>query len=352
MVLTMADRDEAIAEWEKLRVLVHRRGSLLGMLNVNLWSGLTLLWRGDLRTAQERLEAANERLCRLGSRPLRATRTAQRSSAMPGGCAATSRERGRSSTTGQRDDDGSDGFAQLIRSPSDAAAREREVRRGVRAHLAAWKSIDAAIGYLPGWMPWRSLRARALAGPRADRSTRCRSHARKSRSHERFGAAGVLGRSLLVLGTVDPDDGIAHLRKAVEVLDRSTARLGLAAALAALGTALRLAPRPTEAREPLRRALELAHRCGADGLVQTVRTGAVRDGRAPANDGALRRRLAHRERAARRRARGRGSDEQGDRPTLYVTPKTVELHLSNSYRKLGIGSRHALAGALASSSTD
>jgi len=33
--------------------------------------------------------------------------------------------------------------------------------------------------------------------------------------------------------------------------------------------------------------------------------------------------------------------------TLYVTPKTVEVHLTNTYRKLGIGSRHELAGALA-----
>jgi DNA-binding NarL/FixJ family response regulator len=31
---------------------------------------------------------------------------------------------------------------------------------------------------------------------------------------------------------------------------------------------------------------------------------------------------------------------------LYVTPKTVEVHLSNAYRKLGIRSRRELAGAL------
>ena len=32
---------------------------------------------------------------------------------------------------------------------------------------------------------------------------------------------------------------------------------------------------------------------------------------------------------------------------LYVTPKTVEVHLSNSYRKLGIRSRRELVEALA-----
>jgi len=34
--------------------------------------------------------------------------------------------------------------------------------------------------------------------------------------------------------------------------------------------------------------------------------------------------------------------------TLFVTLKTVELHLSNAYRKLGIAGRHELAAALAS----
>jgi DNA-binding NarL/FixJ family response regulator len=33
---------------------------------------------------------------------------------------------------------------------------------------------------------------------------------------------------------------------------------------------------------------------------------------------------------------------------LYVTPKTVEVHLSSTYRKLGIRSRSDLAGALVS----
>ena len=33
---------------------------------------------------------------------------------------------------------------------------------------------------------------------------------------------------------------------------------------------------------------------------------------------------------------------------LYVTPKTVEVHLTNAYRKLNIGSRRELPAALAS----
>jgi DNA-binding NarL/FixJ family response regulator len=33
---------------------------------------------------------------------------------------------------------------------------------------------------------------------------------------------------------------------------------------------------------------------------------------------------------------------------LFVTPKTVELHLSNAYRKLGVAGRRGLAAALQS----
>ena len=33
--------------------------------------------------------------------------------------------------------------------------------------------------------------------------------------------------------------------------------------------------------------------------------------------------------------------------TLYVTPETVEVHLTNTYRKLGIRSRRELPEALA-----
>ncbi len=35
--------------------------------------------------------------------------------------------------------------------------------------------------------------------------------------------------------------------------------------------------------------------------------------------------------------------------SLYVTPKTVELHLSSAYRKLGIRSRRELPAALGTS---
>ena len=42
-----------------------------------------------------------------------------------------------------------------------------------------------------------------------------------------------------------------------------------------------------------------------------------------------------------------GSSNRDIAQALFVTPKTVEVHLSNAYRKLGIRSRRELTGALA-----
>ena len=149
-----------------------------------------------------------------------------------------------------------------------------------------------------------------------------------------------------MLGTLEREDGLDHLREAVDLLAGSPQRLEHAKALAALGSALRRARKPTEAREPLRLALELADACGAAGLAEDVRselyaTGARPRQTAASGVGSLT--------AAELRVVNLAADGQTNRDiaqTLFVTPKTVEVHLSNAYRKLGIGSRRELAGAL------
>ena len=149
-----------------------------------------------------------------------------------------------------------------------------------------------------------------------------------------------------MLGTLEGTAGLARLEEAVALLEGSLARLELAKALAAHGSALRRHRQPTGAREPLRRALELATACGANGLAEHVRTELYATGARPRTDalagvGALT--------ASERRVADLAADGETNRDiaqTLYVTPKTVEVHLSNAYRKLGIRSRRELAGAL------
>jgi DNA-binding NarL/FixJ family response regulator len=129
--------------------------------------------------------------------------------------------------------------------------------------------------------------------------------------------------------------------EAVAVLEASPARLEHAKALAALGSALRRARKPTEAREPLRRALELAGACEAGGLSELLAAGARprRDALSGAES------LTPSERRVVDLATA-GRTNRDIAQELYVTPKTVEVHLSNAYRKLGIRSRRELVRAM------
>ena len=130
------------------------------------------------------------------------------------------------------------------------------------------------------------------------------------------------------------------------LLEDSHEPLERARAYAELGTALRQAGRPVEAREPLRLALDLAYRSGATALEEQAladlrATGARPRRRVVSGPGALTR---SERRIAELAAAGRQNREIAE--TLWITLATVEFHLRNAYRKLGIQSRTQLPGAL------
>ena len=130
------------------------------------------------------------------------------------------------------------------------------------------------------------------------------------------------------------------------MLRDTPARLELAKALAALGGALRRDRRPTDAREPLRAALELAVACDAPGLAEEVRAELYAAGARPRTDAlAGVAALTASERRVVELAAG-GETNRDIAQALFVTPKTVEVHLSNAYRKLGVRSRRELPAAL------
>jgi DNA-binding CsgD family transcriptional regulator len=198
----------------------------------------------------------------------------------------------------------------------------------------------------PRFVPWRSLKAQAL--DRLGRHDEAVSLAQEEVEIARsWGTPGTVGRSLRVLGTILHADGFEQLQEACDLLEQAPARLEQAKALAALGCALRHARKPTEAREPLRRALELADICAAQPLVDAVRSEIYATGARPRTTalvGVLALTASER-RVADLAARGQTNRDIAQ--TLYVTPKTVEVHLSNAYRKLGIASRRELVRALA-----
>jgi DNA-binding NarL/FixJ family response regulator len=151
-----------------------------------------------------------------------------------------------------------------------------------------------------------------------------------------------------VLGQLRGPQGMEELEEAAGLLELSNQRIERARAFAALGAELRRARRPTDARDPLRRALDLAEQSGARALAENVRSELYATGARPrttALDGVAS--LTERElRVATLAAEGQTNRDIAQ--ILYVTPKTVEVHLSNSYRKLGIASRRELPAALSS----
>jgi DNA-binding CsgD family transcriptional regulator len=198
----------------------------------------------------------------------------------------------------------------------------------------------------PAIAPWRSDTAVAHLALGAEGDARALAAEEVARAGA-FGGRRALGVALRAAGLAEGGRrGVELLREAAAVLAGSSARLEHARALADLGAALRRRGSRAESRDSLRRALDLAHRCGARVLAERARTELVAAGGRP-------RRLvlsgldsltASERRVARMAAGGLSNREIAQQ--LFVTARTVEGHLTHAYQKLGITSREQLAAAL------
>jgi DNA-binding CsgD family transcriptional regulator len=116
-----------------------------------------------------------------------------------------------------------------------------------------------------------------------------------------------------------------------------------------LGLELRLTDHSLTGRISDERGVDtdLADSCGAEGLAEEIRTELRAAGVRPrtAALAGVESLTASERRVADLAADGRTNREIAQE--LYVTPKTVEVHLSNAYRKLDIRSRRELPEALA-----
>jgi DNA-binding CsgD family transcriptional regulator len=341
VTLALADLDEAVDVWDAQRAAALRRGSVFRIGSVQLWGGYTRYLRGELEEAESELRASLETVTLWGMStqsqwqgPLLAEILVERGAV---GEARSLLENASPPTAG------SDlaillDRAQMLVMLAEGRPEEALAYADTYELHAGWKRH-------PRYVPWRSLKAQALdlLGRRDEAVALAGEELEIARG---WGSPGTVGRSLRVLGTILRTDGIEQLESACAVLEQAPARLEHAKALAALGAALRRARKPTEARKTLRRALELADVCGAQPLADNVRAEIYATGARPRTT-ALRGVLALT--ASERRVADLAVDGQTNRDiaqALYVTPKTVEVHLTNAYRKLGIGSRRELAGAL------
>lgn len=212
---------------------------------------------------------------------------------------------------------------------------------GVGDRLPSWKVENPAVA------PWRSETATALLalGETADARRQAAEAVEQAR---RWEASGPLGAALRTQGVVTGGaQGLTTLEQSVSVLERSAAKLDLARSLSEYGTALSRAKRSVPARRALRGAVELAEECGCADLARRSRIElSASGGRAPKSAGAegVAVLTAAELRTAMLAAEGRTNRELAD--ILRVGLRTVEVHLTNAYRKLGIEGRDQLAAIL------
>jgi DNA-binding NarL/FixJ family response regulator len=230
----------------------------------------------------------------------------------------------------------------LVRGEPDRALRELQA---CEQRERAWRMRSVVP------IPWRSHSALARLAL-GDASAARRLAGEEVELARLFNAPRPIGVALRALGLVEGGEkGIEHLREAREVLSESSDRLEWARATIDLGAAMRRAGEKAGAREPLREGLEAARACGATALVER----AYEELRAT---GARPRKILYsgvealtpsERRVASMAAEGRTNREIAQ--ALFVTPKTIEVHLSHAYQKLDITSRRELPGALGESAT-
>jgi DNA-binding CsgD family transcriptional regulator len=232
----------------------------------------------------------------------------------------------------------------------DVRGRLRLAERRIEDALADFIACGEAAGSIgiqnPAYVAWRSQAALALDA--LGRQVEAQEHAEEELELSRvWGAPRAIGVSLRNLGLVKGGrEGERLQREAVDVLAASPARLEHARALVDLGAALRRSNQRSEARKPLREAVEMAHRCGASALVERANEELAATGAHPrtillSGADAL---TASERRVAQMAAEDLSNKEIAQ--ALFVTVKTVEQHLGRAYRKLDINSRRQLAAAI------
>ena len=232
------------------------------------------------------------------------------------------------------------------------------------ADLRACGRMEEAWGVTtPAYSSWRADAVTLLA--ELGRADEARELAAEDLARSRaFGDDRALGMSLRAAGlaaaadrspaaargraanAAGPSEALDLLGESVAVLRPSPARLELALSLLALGAAQRRAGRRTDAREPLREAVELAAACGATAIAARAHDELVAAGARPRRDPIESRSklTASEQRVARMAADGMTNREIAQ--ALFLTEKTIEVHLTSTYRKLDISSRSQLPRAL------
>lgn len=343
MVLELADRCEADACWDVLLRAGEVHGSRASKLSVSLFRGYGLTLRGELVAAEASLIEGYAALTDWNIDPATQPHAAAFLSAvlrergdLPGAAEALARV--------AVPEDASDGARLWLDSHIQLLLASGEAD----AALAAAQEAELRFAHLRSALDTSPRLRQAEALHQLGRAEEARAAAVAALADaRRWGAPGTVARALRVAGVIDGAAGTEQLRQAVELARGTPARLELAKAQLELGVALRGSGQSAEARIALREGLELAALLGAVSLEARARRELHAAGGRPRTTAltgptaltAAERRVVERAIA--------GDTNRVIAETLFVTAKTVELHLSNAYRKLGVAGRRGLAAALA-----
>ncbi len=159
-------------------------------------------------------------------------------------------------------------------------------------------------------------------------------------------ALGIEARSRALLAENEAADEL--YRDAIDRLGRTRVRVELARAHLLYGEWLRRENRRLDAREQLHRAADLFNRMGTEAFAERARrellaTGETLGKRTVDTRDTL---TAQEAQIARLAGEGLSNAEIGSR--LFISPRTVEYHLSKTFTKLEISSRHQLHRVLPS----
>jgi DNA-binding CsgD family transcriptional regulator len=347
-VLAMADLDEVLTVYDELLAEAHRRGSVFAFAAVKVFRGQALVWRGDLAGAEADAREALTAAAEWGA-------SARFSGHGAAFLADALMEQGKlaeaEAALSRADSGGSLPDSARLLYLRDSSARLRllrgELAGGLAEMLDTGRRFESVGSRNPAFIAWRSPAALALhqLGEQGEARRLAGEELELARA---WGAPRALGAALRAAGLIEGGErGLELLEEAVQVLSKSPAKLEHAKARTELGAALRRANRRSRAREQLRQAVELATICGAASL-------AARAERELLATGARPRRVAlsgvdsltpSERRVAEMAAAGPTNREIAQ--ALFITQRTVEVHLTSIYRKLAISSRSQLAAALA-----
>ena len=327
-----------------------RRGSVLGFATACHFRAMAVLRRGRVKDAAA--DAANTLSARRYGWALSlasAVAIVVECHLLRGDSEAAARE----IAAGKRDLGGVDpGTYQLVAARGQLELARMRPSAALDQLLEAGRLLEQRGWLNPAMYPWRSMAAIAAvqSGDRPRATTLAEEELALARS---FGAPGAIGQALAGVAALAGGTAAIEAREeAVRVLERSQCALGRARAFVELGAALRRAGKRRDARKPLRKGLDLAHRCGASALAARARDEMVAAGGRPRRHAATGiDALTPREgQVAGLAAQGMSNREIAEE--LFVTLKTVEWHLRRAFEKLEVRSRRELGAVLAGRKSD